>query len=298
MRCLLLTLALCLAVLPFLTGQPAAPNEDKAVRDAIDAYTAAFNRGRLDDLLTLLAAEVDFIDEDGKRFTGKTSLGEVLKNSMAVLSGRTVKTTISSLRFLRPDIALVDGKADIFAADGSNSTGRFTAVWNKSSGRWLLTSLRDLPGETTTSDANAGQLKQLDWLVGEWSQSDGNFTSTIKGDWVLGRSFLKLDFSVKNKDGEELAVVLVFGWDPIDESIRSWFFDSKGGFGGGSWSRQGNAWSAEWSGVLADGRLASSLNSLRFVDNQGFVFRSVDREIDGVPMGDVEVKFSRKATSK
>ena len=34
------------------------------------------------------------------------------------------------------------------------------------------------------------------------------------------------------------------------------------------------------------------------IDNKSFVFKSVDREIDGLPMADIEMKFIRKAASK
>jgi hypothetical protein len=89
-----------------------------------------------------------------------------------------------------------------------------------------------------------------------------------------------------------------FGWDPVDGVIRAWFFDSRGGYGGGDWVRDGNTWSATWNGVLSDGRAASCVSSLKYINDKSFVFRSVDREIDGLPIDDVEAKFVRKAVSK
>jgi hypothetical protein len=62
--------------------------------------------------------------------------------------------------------------------------------------------------------------------------------------------------------------------------------------------RDGNTWTAGWSGVLSDGRPASSVNSIKFIDDKTFLFRSVDREIDGLPLADLDVKFARKAAEK
>jgi hypothetical protein len=78
----------------------------------------------------------------------------------------------------------------------------------------------------------------------------------------------------------------------------SWFFDSQGGYGGGDWERDGNTWTTSCSGVLPEGQIASSTNSMKFVDDNNFLFRSVDRDIDGLPLADVEAKFVRKAASK
>ena len=49
--------------------------------------------------------------------------------------------------------------------------------------------------------------------------------------------------------------------------------------------------------MLSQGSTVSSLSSIKYSD-AGFLFRSVDREIDGLPMGDLEAKFVRKAGAK
>jgi hypothetical protein len=120
----------------------------------------------------------------------------------------------------------------------------------------------------------------------------------VNGRWALDKSFLVLEYTARGKDGEDLTVLQFFGWDTADEVVRSWFFDSRGGNGGGDWVRDGNTWTAGWSGVLSDGRPASSVNSIKFIDDKTFLFRSVDREIDGLPLADLDVKFARKATEK
>ena len=50
------------------------------------------------------------------------------------------------------------------------------------------------------------------------------------------------------------------GWDPSAKRLRSWVFDSEGGFGEGVWSKSGNQWIAKMTGVTSDGKTASSTN--------------------------------------
>src|SRR5208283_2772983 len=116
--------------------------------------------------------------------------------------------------------------------------------------------------------------------------------------WALGKSFLQSEYTVKNKDGEDMAVTQFFGWDPVQGKIRSWFFDSKGGYGEAFWTRQKQTWTAAAAGVLPDGKTGSATNSIRFLDDKNFVWQAAEREVDGEPLADAEVKFTRVSTGQ
>lgn len=298
MRRIMVTGMVGLAGLALALGQARPANEESAVRAAVDSYTSAFNNGNLDGVLAHVAADADFIDDGGKQYKGKTDLAEVFKQSLADLKGSKLKSTITSVRFVRPDVAVVDGKSDLTAPDGTTDSGRFTSTWTKTDGKWLLSCVRNLPDTSATPEPAAAALHELEWLIGDWTHEDANYRVEVNGRWALNKSFLALEFTARGKDSEDLTVLQYFGWDPADEVIRSWFFDSKGGNGGGDWERDGNTWTSEWSGELSDGRPASSVNSIQFIDDKTFLFRSVDREIDGLPLADLEVKFVRKAAEK
>jgi uncharacterized protein (TIGR02246 family) len=298
MRCVILTAALALVGLGLVLGQSPKSSEDKAVRTTIDSYTAAFNKGDLNAVMAFFTADADFIDENGKQYEGKAKLTEVFKRALAELKGRKLTSTITSLHFVRPDVAIADGKAEITGPDGNVDSGRFSSTWIKNDGKWLLCSVRDLPDSSADSATGAPELKQLEWLVGTWAHEGDNFSVQLSGRWTLNKSFLQLDYTVKNTDNEELTVIQFFGWDSVYDVIHSWFFDSRGGYGGGDYVRSGKIWTSDWSGVLSEGRIGSSTNSIQMIDEKSFVFRSVDREIDGVPVADVEAKFTRKTAGK
>jgi hypothetical protein len=80
----------------------------------------------------------------------------------------------------------------------------------------------------------------------------------------------------------------------VNNRARSWVFDSTGGFGEGHWQRDGHKWVVGASGILADGGTGGATNIYEFKDNNTFLYRSVDRDVDGQPVADVETKFVRK----
>jgi uncharacterized protein (TIGR02246 family) len=277
-----------------VSGHNWTADDEREVRAAIDSYVAAFNNGDLDSLVAHFATDADFIDDIGKQYKGKASLGDLLNRSLVELKDHKLRVEIISLRFLRPGVALVDGQAELSAPDGSVNSGRFTVVWTKIGNKWLLSCVRDLPASPARDGSSASPLNALEWLVGDWTHADPNVSVQVSGRWTLNKSFLVLEYIAQGEDGDDVTVIQYFGWDAVDGVIRSWFFDSKGGFGGGDWAREANTWTARWSGVVSEGWTASSVASMKYIDDKSFLFRSVDREIDGLPLADVEVKFTRK----
>jgi hypothetical protein len=129
-------------------------------------------------------------------------------------------------------------------------------------------------------------------MVGDWADEAG--TVQIKCKWAPNKCFLLMDYEVKRRGIDPLLVTQRVGWDPVNRRVRSWVFDSTGGFGEGYWERQGNKWVVGASGILADGGTGGSTNIYEHKDDRTILYRSVDREVDGQPTADVEVKLVRK----
>src|SRR5205085_2075266 len=102
-----------------------------------------------------------------------------------------------------------------------------------------------------------GALKQLQWMVGDWQAEKGGVTVSVR--WALNRAFLLQEYKAKDGDGE-LTVTQLVGFDPLTDRIKSWTFDSRGGYGEGLWSRDGNAWVIEAAGVLPGGQTGTARN--------------------------------------
>jgi uncharacterized protein (TIGR02246 family) len=290
-------LAAILLVIPALSGQEKAPaNDEQAVRQASAAHLAALNKGDLDGVMAFWAPDADYIDEAGKATRGHDALKALFKTMLSNWKDTKISSKVYSVKFLRPDVAIVDGSLETTAKDGTKDSNRYAVVWAKSGDKWLISSARDLPAEVEdVPSLSYPQLKSLEWLVGDWADDGGKGAVQIKCKWAPNKSFLVMDYEVKSEGAEPMLVTQRIGWDPVNNTVRSWVFDSTGGFGEAYWQRDGNKWVVGASGILADGGTGGSTNVYQFKDENTFLYRSVDREIDGQPVADVEVKFVRKA---
>ena len=291
-------LATLLLVVPALSGQGQAPaNDEQAVRKAVAVYVEAMNKGDLDGLMACLAPDADFIDEAGKTTRGHDALRARFKTTLADLKGSKIGGKVYSVKFLRPEVALVDGAMEFTSADGTRDSNRYAVVWVKSGDKWRISSVRDLPAEVEdVPSLTYPQLKSLEWLVGDWVDDSGKGAVKFKCKWAPNKSFLLMDYEVKREGAEPLLVIQRVGWDPVNGRVRSWVFDSTGGFGEGYWQRDGNKWVVDVSAILSDGGTGGSTNIYEFKNENSFHYRSVDRDLDGQPMADVEAKFVRKTT--
>jgi hypothetical protein len=138
-------------------------------------------------------------------------------------------------------------------------------------------------------------------MVGDWSdevsQQNGlSVRSTC--DWTANRAFLIRKFKVEGPDVSRLGTEII-GWDPRGQRIRSWVFDSDGGFGENVWVRDGNRWLVRYAGTRPDGSDASATNVFTVVDANTVTVRSKDRMAGGQRQADVpEVTLKRQPAAK
>ena len=136
-------------------------------------------------------------------------------------------------------------------------------------------------------DPTAGNTKEISplddlaWMVGHWVDQGEDVTITTNCSWTKNRKFLTRSFRVAIDNEVTLEGTQVVGWDPIERRIRSWTFDSEGGFGEGRWIHDGGRWLVKTSFVLASGDRASALNVFTYVDPDTFRWQSIDREVGG-----------------
>lgn len=298
-RVVALLMGLALGLVPAVAQKPAAPSADEGTfRKTLDAYVVAYNKGDLTTLMSFWADGAEFVDEAGTVTRGKEAIADLFRKGLAAHKGKTLLIKAETPRLLRPDLAMLDGIATFQTPEGGSDSGPFTAVWTRTAGGWQILSVRDLPA-TGAADAPAGAaLHQLDWLLGEWNYQDKETAVTLSCRYTHKKSFLLVEQAVRVKGEEVLSLTQVIGWDPLQEVIRSWVFDSAGGFGEGWWTRQGNQWLVEAAGVRSDGRAASGINTWRYVDTNTFEWTATDREIDGEPAPDLKVRYTRKAGQK
>lgn len=143
-------------------------------------------------------------------------------------------------------------------------------------------------------------LEELEWMIGKWVDEGENSKITTSCSWTTNRKFLTRSFSVAIAGKVSLEGTQFIGWDPIAGRIRSWTFDSEGGFGQGRWIKDGNRWLVKTSFVLASGERASAVNVITYVNPDTFRWQSIAREVAGELLPNIpEVTVVRqKAASK
>jgi uncharacterized protein (TIGR02246 family) len=276
--------------------QSSKAGDEQAIRKAATALVQAMNKGDLNAIMALWTPDADYSDETGKVTRGKDDLTALFKKGLAEYKGSKISGKTNSIKFLRAGVAIEDGTLEFAAPDGTKESNRYIVVWEKTGDSWLITSARDLPDEVTDVPSLAyPQLKGLEWLVGEWHDASDKIDVKLTCKWDLNKSFLLVQYEVKSPGEDPLQVTQRIGWDEYNNMIRSWTFDSMGGIGESYWAREGNRWVAATSGILPDGGTGGATIVVDFVDQNTFVWRSLDREVDGQPLADSEIKFVRKA---
>ena len=96
-------------------------------------------------------------------------------------------------------------------------------------GQWLLDRVTE--EDVPRVQSNYEQLKQLEWMIGTWVDQDEDDRIETTCQWTKNRNFITRLFAITVRDRITMAGMQIIGWDPARKQIRSWVFDSDGGFG-------------------------------------------------------------------
>lgn len=262
-------------------------DEAKAIAALVASFTKAFNAGDAAAAAATYAEDALVVDEQGERIEGRAAVRDRLAASFADSPGSTIAISVDALRFLGPDTALEEGRTTITpaGAGGVPELTRFTVVYVKHDGRWLQSAVRD---ETVHETIPHDRLKELEWMVGEWINESQDAVVHTTCKWVDNGNFLTRDFTMKTHGRPVMSGTQRIGWDPARGQIKTWIFDTEGGFAEGYWSRNGDEWVIKAEGVQQDGRHASVTNILRRLGKDRASWRSVDRTLGGFAMPGVD----------
>jgi uncharacterized protein (TIGR02246 family) len=276
------------AAQPAAQAQPA--DDTDAIRERVKAYVDAYNKHDAAALAELWADDAVYLNrETGEPIEGRPAIASMFDDMFKEGEADQLAVTVDSIRKITPDVAIEDGTAILVSAEGEPMPSTYTAVHVKKDGQWYLNSVRDTDLPSSPAEAaDPGELDQLEWMVGEWVDQDAEGTVRTRCEWAKNHKFLTSHFDVSTGDSLELEGTQVIGWDPVSGTIRSWMFDSEGGFGEGVWSRNGNQWTVQSKSTQADGSQATSTNIYTILDDNTFTWKSVDRQVDGEPQPDVD----------
>ena len=95
--------------------------------------------------------------------------------------------------------------------------------------------------------------------------------------WICNKNFVERNSTAKATDGVETSGVQIIGWNAQEGHVQSWNFSPDGAFANGVWSPTEGGWQATVSGVTVDGAATSAVNHLQRLDDNAYVWQSVQR---------------------
>jgi len=238
-------------------------------------YQEAYDRGDAKALANFYAEDVDYIDEDGAETKGRGEVEKLFTDYFQASPGGKIAITVEEVKQLAPDVQVNRGVATVTAASGLTNSTRYVAVLAKKKDGWQICQLTET---AAPAPAASSQLAALKWIIGNWENKDDDQTVESKIEWAGDNNFLVRTFKVRGQaetDGWE-----IIGWDPDRQQIRSWIFDSNGGFGESSWAYDDGHWLIRASNVLPDGSRSTAENVLTKVDDSQFTWESQNRKLN------------------
>jgi uncharacterized protein (TIGR02246 family) len=271
--------------------------DEAAIRKAVDAYVTAFNQADAKALAALWAPDAVYINpRSGEQVIGREAIESQFTAIFANAKNTKLEATTVSIGFVSPNVAIENGVARVISPGATVEESQYSAVYTKRDGHWLLDRVTEEVVPVVVSHYE--QLKDLEWMVGRWVDHDEQATVVTDCSWTRKNNFLTRSFMVQVGEQVDMAGMQIVGWDPATRQIRSWVFDSDGGFGQATWSKNGNRWYVQQSGVLPDGRKSSAVHIITYIDDDTCTLQSVHRTVDGELLPDItEVQISKNKTT-
>jgi uncharacterized protein (TIGR02246 family) len=256
---------------------PASTPEARLESSSADAvkFIEAFNKQDVESLAKQFLPDGELIDETGTVYQGREEISGLLTNFFEKFPAAKIETEVESVRTVGP-IAFEEGVRVITTDDrGDRNVLRYVAIRLQTPDGWQIASLRDF--EEPLLPTPHERLQPLAWLVGDWVNEGDDGRIKISYQWSEDKNYLVGTYRV-SRDGEELMNSQQrIGWDPALGQVRSWLFDSDGGFADGRWTQVDDAWIIKSSATLPDGTTGSATVTFEPESETRFTMKGRDR---------------------
>lgn len=289
--CVAATAASCVAQ---SAGEATAltPLEAAIVRES-EATVRAFNAADATALGGMFLDSGELVDESGNVHAGKGKITELFKGFFGKFPKAVLDMQVTSVRPVGNTLAVEEGERRITAGNGAATAQmRYVAVRSQQGDRWPIASYREFADDPLPTPQE--MLSPASWLVGDWVDESPNGRTAITFRWSEDGNFLLGDYNVSVGGSPASKSTQRIGWDPVMGQLRSWTFDSDGGFSQGDWTAVDNGWVVKSEATMPDGATGSATMTITVKDADHFVVRSSDRIVSGVEEPDFEVTIARK----
>lgn len=269
-------------------GAILAADDEALVKQRLTDFTSVLNKGKAEEISPFISEDATFIvPTTGEEIDGRDAIVDHLVKKVQEMNGQAFSFKITKVTFPKPDEAVAQGVVQVTDNKGQLKDRRARQLeLVKQGNNWIIQASREIP--VAEAPDIYEHLKELGWLVGDWKDEDEDVSIKFSVKWDKYRNFLIQHFETSIYGLEELEGRQIIGWDPIEKKIRSWVFDSDGGFGSGTWTNSGDTWRVAMKYTLSDGRVASSVSIYKKTDDKHYEFSSVERDVGGVILPNIE----------
>ncbi len=274
--------------------KPADTNADEQeIRQQSLRMVDAFNSGQAKAVAAAFLPEGEAVDEEGNVYQGRERIEEVFGKFFETFPGAKMTLDVASFRLLGSGLAVEDGMRRVVTKDGTGKAAtKYTLTYAKRDGQWLIASAHESMADAELTPHE--RLMPLAWLVGDWVDEDAESVVLMSCRWSEDENFLLLEYTAKIQGRSAMKTSQRLGWDPLHQRVRSWAFDSDGGYGDAHWTAIDAGWVLKSSAVLPDGRTGSATLFIEPVDQDKFVMRGFDRILGDETNDDYEVTIVRR----
>lgn len=274
------------------TAGAVSPDEVN-IRESITRFVELYNSHKANEVAELYAIDARMTFRDGTEINGREEIAKSLAAAFAETPTCAISVVVDSIRFLTPDVAVEEGTTQDFP-DGATQTSRnrYVVLHVKKDGKWAMQSVRVEEQESLSAYR---ELQPLEWMIGDWideGQSE-NVETTFR--WDDNKSFLLEEFRVIRQGQVVLQGTQRIGWDPQAKQLRSWIFDTTGGFSEATWTNLQETWLSKAKGVSAEGVSTSATRLLTRATANRLICTLKDRIAGEEALPEITVTMVRKA---
>lgn len=272
---------------------PAPPELVEAVRKQEALTVEAFNKGDAEALAKLFMEKGELVDENGNVFSGREQIAGLFKAFFERFPKANLQMEVTGVRTVGDSLAIEEGVRLVTVPDTDTAAQvRYVAVRDKVGEEWPIATYSEFADDPAPTPAE--MLSAVSFLVGDWIDESPEGKTTISyrfeddGNFIVGDYTLVVDGIPESRSHQRI------GWDPLEGVLRSWTFDSDGGYSTGEWVPTESGWVIKSEATMPDGTTGSATVTLVPKDADHFVVRSSDRIIGGVDEPEFELAIARR----
>ena len=269
---------------------------DDAAREAIlksaREFAAAFNKGDAKSIATMWTQNGESREADGHSLVGRAAIEKAFADFFTDNAGAKIEVLVKSVRFPAKELAVEEGLLrQSRGAKEMPTTTSYVAIHVREDGQWRI---------ALSSESGVGQdrLEDLDWLLGDWTTKVREETVKMSFARDPAKPLVTATITRSALGRDTVSGRIRIAFDPETGQIRSWSFEDDGAHSQSLWHNDGKSWILDSRGVLANGTPTAERILLQRVDPNVMSWRSVDRVVGEIQLGDTAPMRFTRASAK